>query len=172
MVVIVFLYQPVKVEGTSMMPWLEDQERVFVNKFIYDFGSIQRGDVVVFQFPLEPQKYYIKRVVGLPGDQIAFMNGRLILNGELTTEPYLRPEYGDVSSYEAIEIPTDHFYVLGDRRSTSSDSRNWGTVDRSFIIGQAVFSYWPFARIGSLSQFGIEDTQSSSGHIPAVEVTE
>ncbi len=155
-----------------MMPWLEDQERIFVNKFIYDFGSIQRGDVVVFRFPLDPQKHYIKRVVGLPGDQVAFVNGRLALNGKLATEPYLRPEYSDSSSYQAIEVPENHFYVLGDHRNTSNDSRNWGTVERSFIVGQAVFSYWPFARIGSLAHFEIEGTGSSSDSIPAVGVAE
>lgn len=154
--VIVFLYQPVKVEGTSMMPWLEDQERVFVNKFIYGFAPIRRGDVIVFRFPLDLRKSYIKRVVGLPGDQVAFLNGRLVLNGKIIAEPYLQPEYSDSSSYQTIEVPEDHFYVLGDHRNTSNDSRNWGTVERSFIIGRAVFSYWPFDRIGSLVRFKVQ----------------
>lgn len=157
-VVIVFLYQPVKVEGTSMMPWLEDQERVFVNKFIYGFDPIRRGDVIVFRFPLDPRKSYIKRVAGLPGDQVAILNGRLVLNGKITAEPYLRPEYSDSSSYPTIEVPEDHFYVLGDHRNTSNDSRNWGTIERSSIIGQAVFSYWPFDRIGSLVHFEVQNT--------------
>ena len=104
-IVIVFLYQPVKVEGTSMMPWLEDQERIFVNKFIYRLEAIQRGDVIVFRFPLDPKKSYIKRVVGLPGDRVAFVNGRLILNDEIADEPYVLPEYSDSSSYSVVEVP-------------------------------------------------------------------
>ena len=164
-IVIVFLYQPVKVEGTSMMPWLEDQERIFVNKFIYRLEPIRRGDVIVFRFPLDPKKSYIKRVVGLPGDRVAFVNGRLVLNGEIADEPYVLPKYGDSSSYSVVEVPENHFYVLGDHRNTSNDSRTWGTVERSFVIGRAVFSYWPFERIGSLDRFEVQRT----GAAPAFE---
>ena len=166
-VVIVFLYQPVKVEGTSMMPWLEDQERIFVNKFVYRLEAIQRGDVIVFRFPLDPKKSYIKRVIGLPGDRVGFVNGRLILNDEIAEEPYLLPEYSDQSTYPVVEVPEDHFYVLGDHRNTSNDSRTWGTVERGFVIGRAVFSYWPFDRIGSLDRFEVRRTGSPPAFEPA-----
>ena len=149
-VVIVFLYQPVKVEGTSMMPWLEDQERIFVNKFVYRYDEIGRGDVVVFRFPLDPSKSYIKRVVGLPGDYVEIRRGRLYVNSELTTEPYLADRYRDHSSHPGIEVPDGHYYVLGDHRNTSNDSRTWGTVPHSYITGKAVFAYWPLDRFGVL----------------------
>ena len=149
-IVIVFLYQPVKVEGTSMMPWLEDQQRIFVNKFVYSVDDIQRGDVVVFRFPLDPTKSYIKRVLGLPGDRVEVIRGDVLVNGNPVEEPYVPSAYQDRSSHPALEIPDGQFYVLGDHRNTSNDSRTWGTVPRSYITGKAVFAYWPLDRFGVL----------------------
>ena len=149
-VVIVFLYQPVKVEGTSMMPWLQDQERIFVNKFVYNFDEVGRGDVIVFRFPLDPQKSYIKRVVGVEGDVVEIVGGQLIVNGESVTEWYVPAEYQDHSSHAAVVVPEDSLYVLGDHRNTSNDSRVWGTVPRKFVTGKAVFAYWPLNRFGVL----------------------
>lgn len=149
-IVIVFLYQPVKVEGTSMMPWLEDQERIFVNKFVYAVDDIQAGDVVVFRFPLDPTKSYIKRVLGLPGDKVEIVDGQVFVNGEAIEETYVPREYQDLSSHSLLKVPRDQFYVLGDHRNTSNDSRTWGTVPREFITGKAVFAYWPLDRFGVL----------------------
>ena len=149
-VVIIFLYQPVKVEGTSMMPKLQDQERIFVNKFVYSIDDINRGDLIVFRFPRDPSKSYIKRVVGLPDDHVEITGGRLYINGEYTEEPYVPPRYRDGASQPALDVPPDHFYVLGDHRNTSNDSRTWGTVDRTFVTGKAVFAYWPPERFGLL----------------------
>ncbi len=149
-IVIVFLYQPVKVEGTSMMPWLHDQQRIFVNKFIYSFEEISRGDIVVFRFPLDPSKSYIKRVVGLPGDEIEIVDGGLMINGRRTLEPYVQTNYQDRSTYPPVTIPADHYYVLGDHRNTSNDSRTWGPVPQGHILGKAVFAYWPLDRFGVL----------------------
>ena len=149
-VVIVFLYQPVKVEGTSMLPWLEDQERIFVNKFVYRFDQVERGDVIVFRFPLDPSKSYIKRVVGLPGDRVEIVNGDVYVNGLLVQEPYILPEYRDRSSHPTLEAPPGHVYVLGDHRNTSNDSRTWGTVPLEYVTGKAVFAYWPLKRFGAL----------------------
>jgi len=149
-VVIVFLYQPVKVEGTSMMPWLEDQQRIFVNKFVYAVDDIDRGDVVVFRFPLDPSKSYIKRVLGLPGDRVEVVDGQVYVNGGRVEEAYVPQEYQDEASHPLIEVPPDQFYVLGDHRNTSNDSRTWGTVPREFITGKAVFAYWPLDRFGVL----------------------
>src|SRR3954452_333082 len=94
-ILIVFIYQPVKVEGTSMMPTLTDQERIFINKFTYHFGlgDIQRGDMVVFWFPLDPQKSYIKRVIGVPGDAVRIDAGQVYLNGRTLNEDYVPDEY-------------------------------------------------------------------------------
>ena len=149
-IVIVFLYQPVQVEGTSMMPRLENHERIFINKFVYRFEPIERGDIVVFWYPLDPSKSYIKRVVGLPGDGVSISNGRVYVNGRRLEEPYLPPEYVDHQSYSTAVVEPDHYYVLGDHRESSNDSRVWGTVDRRYIYGKAVFIYWPFSQFGSL----------------------
>jgi len=149
-ILIVFIYQPVKVEGTSMMPSLTDQERIFINKFTYRFGigTIERGDMVVFWFPLDKTKSYIKRVIALPGDKVEIDNGVVIVNGRRLSENYVPDEYRDHNSYPLIQVPENRYYVLGDHRSSSNDSRAWGTVDRTFIYGKAVFVYWPLDKIG------------------------
>jgi signal peptidase I len=151
-VVIVFVYQPVKVEGTSMMPSLVDQERIFVNKFIYRFGlgQVERGDMVVFWYPGDPTKSYIKRVIGMPGDTIEIDNGNVIVNGRPLAEPYVPSEYRDHLSMSPMMVAPDYYYVLGDHRSSSSDSRVWGPVQRKFIYGKAVFVYWPLEKLGPL----------------------
>jgi signal peptidase I len=149
-VVIVFLYQPVKVEGTSMLPWLQDQERIFVNKFVYRFEEIARGDIIVFRFPLDPSKSYIKRVVGLPGDIVEIDEGRLVINHQEVPEPYVLQSFRDHTSARPLVVPEGEYYVLGDHRNTSNDSRTWGTVARKHITGKAVFAYWPLDRFGVL----------------------
>ncbi|MBI4464560.1 MAG: signal peptidase I [Acidobacteria bacterium] len=149
-VVIVFLYQPVKVEGNSMMPELTDQERIFINKFVYRFEAIQRGDVVVFWYPLDPSKSYIKRVVGLPGETVQLAYGEVFVNGRKLNEPYVTPEYRDGQNLGPIHIPEGEFFVLGDHRNSSNDSRVWGNVERRFIYGKAVFVYWPVGQLGIL----------------------
>jgi signal peptidase I len=147
-IVIVFLYQPVQVEGTSMMPRLENHERIFINKFLYRFRPIERGDVVVFRYPLDPSKSYIKRVIGLPGDEISIREGQVLVNGKPLREPYVPPSYVDDQSYAAVHVEPNHYFVLGDHRSSSNDSREWGTVDRQFVYGKAVFVYWPLSQVG------------------------
>ena len=151
-VVILFLYQPVKVEGTSMMPALIDQERIFINKFSYRFGitEINRGDTVVFWFPGDPSKSYIKRVIGAPGDKVEVIEGTVWVNGKRIDEPYVPEEYRDKVSTPLATVPAGEYFVLGDHRSSSNDSRSWGTVPRSFIYGKAVFVYWPLERLGML----------------------
>jgi signal peptidase I len=149
--VILFLYQPVKVEGTSMMPALVDQDRIFINKFVYRFGGeIHRGDMVVFWYPGDATKSYIKRVVGVPGDTIEVQDGTVIVNGRQLRESYVPAEYKDHSMYPAYRIGPDEYFVLGDHRSSSNDSRSWGTVARKYIYGKAVFVYWPLEKIGVL----------------------
>jgi signal peptidase I len=147
-IVIVFLYQPVQVEGTSMMPRLENHERIFINKFVYRFEPIKRGDVVVFWYPLDTSKSYIKRVIGLPGEWVTIQDGRVLVNGMALPEPYVPPGYLDQQSYPSVRVEADHYFVLGDHRSSSNDSRTWGTVDRKYIYGKAVFVYWPLSQMG------------------------
>ena len=148
--VILFLYQPVKVEGTSMMPSLIDQERIFINKFVYRFGGIERGDMVVFWFPGDPTKSYIKRVIGLPGDTVEVENGVVMVNNQRLDETYVTDEYRDRSTMAPFKVQTEEYFVLGDHRSSSNDSRSWGPVPRKYIYGKAVFVYWPIEKMGLL----------------------
>jgi signal peptidase I len=149
-VLIVFIYQPVKVEGTSMMPGLQDQERIFINKFTYRFGigRIERGDTVVFWFPMDISKSYIKRVIGLPGDVVEIDRGVVMVNGKPLSENYVPEKYRDYQSRPRERIGRDQYFVLGDHRSSSNDSRAWGTVPRQNIYGKAVFVYWPLDQMG------------------------
>ena len=151
LVIIVFLYQPVKVEGTSMAPLLSDQERIFINKFVYRFEPIVRGDVVVFWYPLDRSKSFIKRVVALPGETVEIRRGTVFINGEAIAEPYVPPQYADVSDFGPIKVPQGSYFVMGDHRISSNDSRVFGPVASQFIYGRAVFAYWPVDHFGTLS---------------------
>jgi signal peptidase I len=146
--IIIFLYQPVKVEGTSMMPSLDDQERIFVNKFVYRLEPIQRGDIVVFRYPRDTTKSFIKRVIGLAGDHIRIDAGRVYVNNTQLDEDYVPRIYEDLRSYPEIVVPPDSYFVLGDHRSLSNDSRDFGPVNETFIYGKAVFGYWPMDKLG------------------------
>ncbi len=148
--IVVFVIQPVKVEGTSMQPHLGDQERIFVNKFVYHFSRIERGDVVVFWYPKQPTKSFIKRVVGLPGEEIELRTGVVYVNGKELEEDYVRPEYFDFHSYGPVLVPDGSYFVMGDHRNSSNDSRHWGCVPERNIFGKAVFRYWPVSKLGLL----------------------
>ncbi len=150
--VIVFVYRPVKVEGTSMMPTLTDDERIFINQFTYRFGisDISRGDTIVFWYPWDHSKSYIKRVVGLPGDTVEMDAGTVYINHRALDEPYLPREYRDRSSMDPKIVGPNEYFVLGDHRASSNDSRVWGTVPRNLVFGKAVFAYWPVAKMGAV----------------------
>jgi signal peptidase I len=146
--IVVFVVQPVKVEGTSMQPHLVDQERIFVNRFIYHFADIRQGDVVVFWYPRDRSKSYIKRVLAVPGDEVEIQRGNVYVNGAKIEEPYLEREYRSFDSYPKSVVPPDQYFVLGDHRNSSNDSRNWGCVPRQLIYGKAFFGYWPLSHLG------------------------
>jgi signal peptidase I len=146
--IITFLYQPVRVEGTSMLPRLGDQDRLFINKFVYHFAEIHRGDVVVFHYPRDPQKSYIKRVIAVPGDDLRIDDGRTYINGRLLPEPYVPRRFHDSRSQDVMVIQPDQYFVMGDHRSISSDSRDFGPVPRDLIYGKAAFVYWPAEDMG------------------------
>ncbi len=148
--IIMFLYQPVKVEGTSMLPGLDDQERIFINKFVYHLEPIERGDIVVFRYPRDPSKSYIKRVVAVGGDRVRIEDGQVYVNDQRLREPYVPHEFDDDRSYPEITIPPGSFFLLGDHRSSSSDSRDFGPVSQRYIYGKAVFSYGPVDKVGVL----------------------
>ena len=146
--IILFLYQPVRVEGTSMLPRLEDQDRLFINKFAYSFEAIHRGDVVVFLYPGDHTKSYIKRVIALPGDTLRIDHGTVYVNDHALREPYVPNRFRDERSEPERVIPPGDFWVMGDHRNISSDSRDFGPVPRPLIYGKAAFVYWPMDQSG------------------------
>lgn len=147
--VLVFVVQPVKVEGTSMLPRLHDGERIFVNKLIYYdeyrwAPKIDRGDIVVFWYPEDPSKSYIKRVIGLPGDTVEVHDGIVRVNGKDLEERYLDSRLNlSHRSQAAVIVKANYYFVMGDNRDNSSDSRVWGLVPKKYIYGKALFRYWP-----------------------------
>jgi len=126
-----------------MLPRLEDRDRLFINKFLYHFSAIERGDVVVFRYPRDPEKSYIKRVIALPGDHIRIDRGTVWLNEAPLHEDYVPARYRDSRSMPEMVVPPDFYFVLGDHRNVASDSREFGPVARDLIYGKAVFVYWP-----------------------------
>ncbi|HEY7697314.1 MAG TPA: signal peptidase I [Vicinamibacteria bacterium] len=140
---ITYVVQAFKVQGTSMSPELQDGERILVNKFLYYFGDIQRGDVVVFWYPEDPQLSFIKRVVALPGETVEIRSGRVFVNDMPVDEPYVSGANADERSFPRLEIRPGHFFVLGDNRKGSNDSRSWGLVPQRYIYGKAFLRIWP-----------------------------
>jgi signal peptidase I len=147
---ITFVAQAFRVQGTSMEPLLEDGERIVVNKFVYRFRPIDRGDVVVFWYPRDPSVSFIKRVVGLPGDSVEIRAGRLYVNSAPVDESYLPPSFRDSDTVPPTEVRRGYYFVLGDHRRSSNDSRSWGEVPERYIYGRAVFRFWPVARLGPI----------------------
>jgi signal peptidase I len=147
---ITFVAQAFRVQGTSMLPLLEDGERIIVNKFVYRFHSIQRGDVVVFWYPRDPSVSFIKRVVGRPGDVVEIRSGALFVNGRAVREDYLVPRFRGAESTPPVEVREGYYFVLGDHRNSSNDSRSWGEVPEKYIYGRAVFRFWPLSKLGPI----------------------
>ncbi len=153
----VFFVQPVVVEGTSMLPQLHDGERLLVNKLIYykiqsiSWGHIDRGDIVVFWFPNDPDKSYVKRVIGLPGETVELRNGKVFINNIELNEDYLDTEHNQsLPSWPPKKVEDHHYFVMGDNRDNSSDSRYWGLVPEKYIYGKAFFRYWKPQNVGFL----------------------
>ena len=130
----------VRVDGFSMIPTLQDGEFVLVSKLNYQFGKVERGDIIVFHFPMDPEQELIKRVIGLPGDTIGVQNGKVSVNGQVLDEPYIAatPAYSG-----EWQVPDDQLFVLGDNRNDSSDSHSWGFLPFEKVVGKAVVIYWP-----------------------------
>jgi len=147
---ITFVAQAFRVQGTSMEPLLSDGERIVVNKFVYRFRPIERGDVVVFWYPRDPSVSFIKRVVALPGDSVEIRSGQLLVNGLAARESYLPDSFRDSDSFPATQIAKGFYFVLGDHRRSSNDSRSWGEVPERYIYGRAVFRFWPPRRMGPI----------------------
>jgi signal peptidase I len=153
----VFFVQPVVVEGTSMLPELHDGERLLVNKLVYykiqsvSWGHLQRGDIVVFWYPNDPDKSYVKRIIGLPGETVEVRNGHVFIDGNELTESYLDIEHNHALHDNSVTKVEEHkYFVMGDNRDNSSDSRYWGLVPEKYIYGKAFFRYWKPEDMGFL----------------------
>ena len=140
-----FVFQNFVVEGSSMYPTLMQGDRLIVSRLSYIFGEPERGDIIVFQYPFGPERDFVKRIIGLPGETIAIQNGQVFINGKpLSSETYVQNQSFD--NYGPITLGDDEYFVMGDNRSGSSDSRSWGPMQRHFIIGKAWLIYYPFER--------------------------
>jgi len=146
LVAYVFAFNLSVVRGSSMAPGIHDGDRILIDQFSYLFTDVDRGDIVVLQYPLDPSLDYIKRVVGLPGDEVVMSRGQLWINGERLEEAYLR----EADPYTRIktEVAPGHFFVLGDNRLHSSDSREFGQVHEDLVRGKVNLRLWPLGRIG------------------------
>jgi signal peptidase I len=135
-----------RIEGFSMEPDFHDGQYLFVNRLIYMLHPPERGDVVVFIPPTNTSRDYIKRVIGMPGERVEIVNGRVLIGGQELQEPY--PLNPGTYSYGPVTVGTDEYFVLGDNRDNSSDSHSWGMLDAKKIIGKAWITYWPLDLIG------------------------
>jgi signal peptidase I len=137
------------VRGGSMAPGIRDGDRILVEPWSYVFGAVQRGDIVVLRYPLDPRIDYVKRVIGLPGDRVTMADGYVWVNGELLDEPYVLAD--DRTTYLSVVVGPEQFFVLGDNRPRSSDSREFGLVPADYLRGRVDLRLWPFSRIGLIS---------------------
>ena len=153
MIIRTFVIQAFKIPTGSMRPTLVENDRILVNKFIYRFKKPQRGDVVVFRYPEDPKKDFIKRLIAKPGETVQIIDGNIWIDGKLIEEPqqvrsiyyYNQGSYGRAA--KKISVPDDCYYVLGDNSSSSRDSRYWGFVKQKDILGKALVIYWPLTRL-------------------------
>lgn len=154
LVIYVFLFRPFQVNGDSMFPNFTDKEYILTNIIALNFREPKKGEVIVFKAPPDPEKDFIKRVIGTAGDRVMITDGKVFLNGqELNESKYLKP---DVRTYngaflkdnQEVVVPQGKFFVMGDNRDYSSDSREWGFVEKSDIIGKSFFVYWPLNKLG------------------------
>ena len=145
---ITYVVQAFKVQGTSMSPELHDGERILVNKFMYHFSDIARGDVVVFWYPEDPELSFIKRIIALPGETVEIKSGAVFVDGVSIDESYVTSAHADRRSHPSQEIRPGHYFVLGDNRRGSNDSRSWGLVPERYIYGRAFVRIWPPSDVG------------------------
>jgi len=160
-----FVVKPYRIPSTSMEPTLMVGDRVLVNRLVYHFRSVRRGDIVVFKWPRNRKIVFVKRAIGLPGDTLSLSDGHLYVNGVMQTESYVARQDGQPlptlaasdmggslavkgwSLQEPYKVPAGHYFMMGDNRAVSDDSRVWGPISKSDIIGAAFFIYWPLGRI-------------------------
>ncbi|HET9830659.1 MAG TPA: signal peptidase I [Vicinamibacterales bacterium] len=141
--IVTFGFQIARVEGMSMAPTLEDQDRLVVNKAIYRIFEPRRGDIVMLYYPLNPEKSFVKRVIAEEGDTVRIIDGRVFVNDIPLQDDYVKPDYRSHDDWGPQVIPEGYDFVMGDNRSNSSDSRSWGMVPKRYIIGKVQIRWWP-----------------------------
>ena len=145
LLIVTFLAQVARVEGLSMAPTLQDQDRLLINKLVYRLGDPQPGDIVMLYYPLDPSKSFVKRVIAVEGDSVRIVSGRVYVNDLPLADDYVRPEYRSDDEWGPQVVPEGFDFVMGDHRNNSSDSRHWGMVPKKYIIGRVQVRWWPFA---------------------------
>ena len=141
--IVTFGFQVARVEGQSMAPTLADQDRLIVNKFAYRVGAPRRGDIVMLYYPVDPDKSFVKRVIAEEGDQVRVVEGQVYVNDVPMQEEFVPPEYRGNDDYGPYTVPEGYYFVMGDHRNNSSDSRSWGPVPKKYIIGKVQLRWWP-----------------------------
>jgi signal peptidase I len=141
--IVTFGFQVARVEGQSMAPTLADQDRLIVNKLAYRISDPQRGDIVMLYYPLNPDKSFVKRVIAEEGDTVRIVDGRVYVNDVPLRDDYVPPEYRSHDDWGPQVIPEGYYFVMGDHRNNSSDSRHWGFVPKKYIIGKVQLRWWP-----------------------------
>ena len=156
LVIRTYVIQAFKIPSGSMRPTLMEGDKLFVNKYIYRFHTPQRGDVVVFKYPEDPKKDFIKRLVAFENETVEIRDGKIYVNGKVLDDPntfgkfyyYNHDPFGGPN--EKIHVPSNSYYVLGDNSANSTDSRFWGFVPKANFVGKAIFRWWPLNKIGTL----------------------
>jgi signal peptidase I len=144
--IVTFVCQVARVDGVSMAPTLADQDRLVVNKLIYRFNSPQRGDVVMLYYPEDPDKSFVKRVIAEPRDEIHIVDGQVFVNGMALLDDFVAPEFRSHDDFGPLTLPRGYYFVMGDHRNNSSDSRDWGPVPKKYIVGKVQLRWWPIPR--------------------------
>jgi signal peptidase I len=141
--IVTFVCQVARVEGQSMAPTLEDQDRLIVNKFVYRIGEPRRNDIVMLYYPVNPDKSFVKRIIAEPGDEVHIIDGRVYVNDVPLKDDYVPPQYRSHDDYGPMHVREGYYFVMGDHRNNSSDSRHWGEVPKKYIIGKVQLRWWP-----------------------------
>lgn len=144
-----FVFQVARVEGPAMSPTLLDQDRLIVNKTVYHTRDPQAGEIVMMYYPLKPEKSFVKRVIAEEGDQVRIVGGRVFRNDVPLDESYIPPEFRSHENWGPTVVPEGYYFVLGDRRNNSADSRHWGFVPRKYIVGRVQYRWWPISKAGA-----------------------
>jgi signal peptidase I len=145
--IVTFVVQIARVEGLSMAPTLADQDRLVVNKLIYLLHAPQRGDIVMLYYPEDPDKTFVKRVIGDPGDVIRIVDGQVFVNDVALLDSFVLPEFRSHDDFGPFTVPPAHYFVMGDHRNNSSDSRQWGPVPKKYIVGRIQLRWWPLPHV-------------------------